>query len=263
MADFNFIYNKELNSRIKANKVQNLGLSADINKESLLKLMPEAFVEPAFQNHKLSNEIIKQSGILIIYNLDWLEDHPLGRAEWIKFFAAFTNQSQKADSIFSEVEARYLKLANQALKYENKPDAIIGTNYKGVWYMPSGNSFKAQLLNDAGVNYHWKNTEKSGSLALNFENVLKEQNDAEFWIDIPFNTKKQLLSVDQSYELFNAFESGNLFNNLKRSKSSGANEYWEYAFVRPDILLNDLVQIFHSDSIDSENLVFYQRLENE
>jgi len=113
------------------------------------------------------------------------------------------------------------------------------------------------------VNYKWKNESNSGSLALNFENVLKNQNNAEFWIDVPFENKSQLSEMDLRYKLFKAYKNSNLFNNLKRSEKSGANDYWEYAFVRPDILLNDLINIFHNDSVTNNDLFFYQRLKDE
>jgi iron complex transport system substrate-binding protein len=38
-----------------------------------------------------------------MFNGDWTEQSPLGKAEWIKFFGAFTDSIQ-ANSVFSEIE---------------------------------------------------------------------------------------------------------------------------------------------------------------
>ena len=49
---------------------------------------------------------IEELGIKVIYNADYLETDPLGKAEWIKLFGALYCREKMADSIFNaEVEA--------------------------------------------------------------------------------------------------------------------------------------------------------------
>ena len=97
-------------------------------------------------------------------------------------------------------------------------------------------------------------------MALNFENVLNDQIKADYWIDVPFKTKSLLISNDEKYGLFNAFKTGEVYHNLKKSNEKGANYYWEYALARPDLLLRDLIVILHSEKLQNDSLIFYQKL---
>lgn len=260
IADISLVYNEKILSQIENGFTENIGQSADVNKEVVLNLHPDYFIKPAFSNKNSFDDIFREAEIQVVYNIDWMEKHPLGRAEWIKFISVFTNQYDKADSIFNKIESNYLELKASVNKKNKMPDVIIGANYKGVWYMPAGNSYKSKILEDAGADYFYKNTINEGSLALNFENVLNEQIKAEFWLDVPYHTKSAMLAADSKYELFDAFKENNLYNNLKQSNKKGANEYWEYAMSRPDILLQDLIVILQSENPNEDSLYFYERL---
>ena len=50
------------------------------------------------------NLIIHQK---IIFNGDWTEKTPLGKAEWIKFFGALYDLDEKASEIFNSIEKEY------------------------------------------------------------------------------------------------------------------------------------------------------------
>lgn len=260
IADTRLVYNKKIIKGLDNKSISDIGLSADVNKEILLHKLPEIFIKPAFKNNNSADNLFRQSGINVVYNIDWMEKHPLGRAEWIKFIAEFTGQSEKADSIFNQIENNYNSLKEKAKTFRNNPKVIIGANYKGVWYMPGGKSYKAKILADAAADYYWKNTDKEGSLALNFENVLSDQINADFWIDIPFKSKSMLISNDEKYGLFKAFKTGEVYHNLKKSNEKGANYYWEYALARPDLLLRDLIVILHPEKLQNDSLIFYQKL---
>ena len=70
-----------------------------------------------------------------------METSPLARTEWIKFVAAFYNKSAEADSIFDQIESRYLEAKKTAASATDKPTVLMNANFKGTWYMPGGKSY--------------------------------------------------------------------------------------------------------------------------
>ena len=51
-----------------------------------------------------------------------------------------------------------------------------------------------------------------------------------------------------------------IYNNPLRTTPEGGNDFWESGAVRPDLILEDLIQVFHYDG--SGNLNYYFRLED-
>jgi iron complex transport system substrate-binding protein len=261
VADGDRLYNKKLRQGIELGSVQVLGNSTSINTEKLLVCNCDIFVQTAFQSVKSTDRALKDAGISVVYNTDWMEHTPLARAEWIKFFGLLTGKYYEADSIFRVIEQNYIALKQLADTLDYKPDVLVGALYKDVWYMPGGNSYKAHLLADAGTAYHWANDSTEGSLALSFETVVANQLNAPVWIDCPFKSKKELLISDDRYAGFDAFKIGSMYHNLKRSNESGGNDYWETGLCRPDEILGDLVRIFHFEELPEGELKYYGRVQ--
>lgn len=107
--------------------------------------------------------------------IEWMETNPLGRAEWIKVLGYLFDKEKEADSIFQMVEKNYLAIKNQTKRQKVRPQILHGEEYNGVWYVAGGQSYIAQIYKDAGADYLWKDNDKTGSLPIDFEMVLKEE----------------------------------------------------------------------------------------
>jgi iron complex transport system substrate-binding protein len=263
LADVNWAYNPAVLAAIENKCVEDIGPSADVNFEILQKLQADVYIRPAYEKDQAWKSDPHTQTIPTFLNLDWRERHPLGRAEWIKVFGMLTDQLNKADSLYQETMNSYLAISKKVTNLSQKPDVLIGANYKGIWYLPSGGSYKSILLEDAGADYHWKNEKQSGSLSLNFENVLQAQGAAPVWIEAPVQTKEALKAIDDRYALFDAYKTDNVFHNLKRSTPAGGNDYWETGVSKPSLILHDLVNILHPGILEDQNLYFYQRLDEQ
>ena len=204
------------------------------------------------EGEKDKNKKLDQTGIPIAIILDHLESSPLARAEWIKFFAAFVNKKELADSLFNKIEKNYLELKKIAKNSSYKPSVFTEIKYSDAWYVPGGNSYVAELIKDANANYIWANDINTGSFPLSFEQVFSKANKAEFWINLSnIKTKKELLGFEDRYREFNAFKVGNLYNNNKNTNALGYSKYWETGMIYPNKILNDLILIFHPELINS------------
>ncbi|GAL75808.1 vitamin B12 ABC transporter [Nonlabens ulvanivorans] len=126
-------------------------------------------------------ESIQKAGIPVIYNGDWIEKHPLGKAEWIKLFGVLYGKEKEADRIFKEIEKEYLETKILAQTLES-PSVIAGATWKDTWYLPYGNSWQGKIIADANGNYIYANTTGTGSLSYNVESVLTDAQNADIWI---------------------------------------------------------------------------------
>lgn len=255
--DIDRIYHAEMKQRIAEQKVIDLGPAVRINQEVLMASNCEALFCTSY-----SEDLEKQSklsNIPSIYIMDWMELSPLGRAEWIKVFGVLLGKKEMADSIFNVIEKDYLFAKKEAMLYSSLPTVLVGANYKGIWYMPGGKSFKATLIRDAGGSYPWFHDGSTGSKALNMEEVLSTFRDADIWIEAPFYSKAAMLNSDPLYSHFKAFKTGKVYNNFG-SANNLANDYWEKAMAQPNILLRDLTHVLHPN--DSDSIILYKKLTN-
>lgn len=249
---------------IEAQKIKEIGKGPQISVEQTLVLKPELLLMFGMGNPKKdADEKIFNSGIPVAITLDHLEEHPLARAEWIKFIAAFFGKEKLADSLFDITEKNYLQLKAMTDTVKYKPTVLTEIKYADAWHVPGGSSFMAHFLKDAGADYIWKNENRFGSIALNFEEVYIKAKDADFWLNffININSKKDLLSYDERYNLFKPYKNGNLFNNTKRSNAKGYSDYYEGGLSNPDELLKDFIKIFHPPLLPEHQLKYYKKIE--
>jgi len=262
-----FPYSKYVSSEktrqlIDSGNITEIGKENSLNTEILLDLEPEIVVGYSVSSADKSLTTIKKAGINVIYNGDWLEETPLGRAEWIKFFGVLFNKEKQADSIFKIIETNYLEAKKIALTAIKKPTILSGAIMsKDIWNLPAGNSFVAQFLKDANLDYLWKNSKGKGSLSLSFESVFDKGVNADFWIAPGyFSTKEQLLNSNQIYTKFKAFENGNIYTPSTKKGTTGGVIYYELAPTRPDLVLKDIIKITNTDLLPDYKMTFFQKM---
>lgn len=262
-----FPYSKYVSSEktrilIDEGKISEIGKEGSLNTEILLDLHPELVVGYSVSSADKSLTTLQKAGIQVVYNGDWLEETPLGRAEWIKFFGVLFDKEQKADSIFKNIEKSYVEAKEIAKKSTRKTTVLSGAIMsKDIWNLPAGESFVAQFLEDANLNYIWKDTKGKGSLSLSFESVFEKGNNAEYWIAPGyFSSKEQLLQSNKLYEKFRAFKEDNMYSpTLKKGKTGGI-IYYELAPTRPDLVLKDLIKITNPELLSNYELTFFEKM---
>lgn len=102
----------------------------------------------------------------------------------------------------------------------------------------------------------------TGSIPLNYEVVYNKAVNAEYWVNLgQYTSLDKLLADDAKYKDFAAFKNGMVYNNNARVNKDGGNDYWQSGVTHPEILLSDLVTIFHPDLMPNQTLVYYQKLQ--
>ncbi len=257
-----FISSPNMRQRIDSGKVRDLGAANGLDIEGLLELSPGLVMAYGMGPQDESLRSLERTGIPVVMNADFLEQNPLGRAEWIKFSALFLNKEREADSVFNAIVEEYESLTKKAAAAGKQPSVFSGVVYNGTWFMPGGNSWATRFFEDAGANYLWKDTEETGSLQLSFESVFDRAQQADYWIGTAnFSSLAALAEADSRYTGLNAWKQGNVFTYTARIGEAGGNEYLELGYSRPDIVLADLIKILHPDLLPGHDLYFYEKLE--
>jgi iron complex transport system substrate-binding protein len=257
-----YISSEKMRKRIDEGKVKELGIDKGMNIEKLFLLKPSMVMGYTMSSDLGQLKKIKDLGIPIVINAEYLEKHPLGRAEWIKFMALFFNKEKEADSVFRYIEKEYLTTQSLAKNASIKPTVMSGVVYGDVWFMPGGKNYAARLLDDAGCNYLWNDTDSNGFLEVSFESVFAKAKGADLWIGVgSFKSLKEAESAEKRYALFKSFKDKNVFTYNTRVGAKGGSEFLELGYLRPDIILKDLVKIAHPDVLPGYEMYFYTKLE--
>ncbi len=245
----------------KEGRIRDVGQGLNINVETVLELMPEVIFTYATGGFRDIHPKLQEAGLKVVVCAEYMEEHPLGRAEWIKFFGLFLKNQKKAATIFNQVKAEYLRLAAMAQTSKTRPTVITNTPFAGRWFMPGGRSFMARFIKDAGGHYIFQGTSTAGSIPMDLELVYLRGKNANYWINTgTWQCIEDVKKTDPRLMDLLSVKARHLFNNNKRVNSQGGNDYWESGVMRPDRILGDLVAIFHQDLLPGHTLYYYQKL---
>jgi iron complex transport system substrate-binding protein len=250
-----YVYDPLILKKYQSGQVIEMGDENSIPVELIITSKSNVLMYSGFGNDFPHEEQLEKIGIICLANYDWREIHPLGKAEWIKLFGYLTRTEKKANHYFSEVEKEYNDLKKIALKLKSKPSLFSGSLAGDTWYSPSGESFNAVLFKDANCNYKYAKTKGTGSIALSFEQIFKDNRLTEFWLNPGVVSKKELLSVQSKFGNFEAFKNDKVF-----SYSHSGNEFWERSAIEPHHVLSDLIHILHPEIKNKRNSYFYRQL---
>jgi iron complex transport system substrate-binding protein len=259
--NFKHINTPEVRDLINAGKLKETGEGPDVNIELLMVLNPDLIMTHGSNSMYDTHPKFLEIGLPVALNASYMERHPLGRTEWMKFIAAFFNKEQEAEVVFQKIADAYETMAATTRNVAVKPTVFVNAPYQGNWWVPGGQSYLAVFLKDAGAAYVWADTTASTSTPVDFEVVYERAIGADFWLNPGgWESLKDGLAVDERFAQFKAFQEGNVYNNNARVNEHGGNDYWESGLANPDVVLADLIKIFHSELVPEHELVYYQKL---
>ncbi|PLX13387.1 MAG: hypothetical protein C0598_03750 [Marinilabiliales bacterium] len=254
VSEANYITIPKITEGISKGSIVELASNGEFYVETALKLNPDLiFYSPYNVNE---SHPLAVTNILMVPYLDFKETTPLGRAEWIKFNAAFFGEENMADSIFNNIESSYNHYVDMAKTAANRPSVLSDKPFAGQWYVPGGKSYIAQLFKDAGADYIWKDDNGVASFPLDYELVFKKAVHADFWRIVgSTNDKPSYEFLEKQNELFTHFDA---FKNKKIIWCDARNTaYFEKGPLEPQVLLADLIYCFHPELMPDYQPVYY------
>ncbi len=251
------IFNPVARQLIDSGHISDLSGEKDLDTEKTLAIAPHIITSYPYGNNQY--ERLQDAGCIVIPFSEYLETHPLGRAEWIIAAGFLTGHLAEATAVFQEIENRYIDLANQiktATDLET-PLVFTGSHANGLWYAPSGDSFMGVFTADAGAQYLFSDRREPGNISLDFEELIVRAMEADYWGKVIFTpgelTLADLRADDVRYAELPAFKKGQVFYC-----NAAETDYFGDAIVQPDVILADLIKIFHPELLPEHEARYFR-----
>ncbi|WP_158729330.1 MULTISPECIES: ABC transporter substrate-binding protein [unclassified Flavobacterium] len=257
----NYISSAKTRKRIDAGLVKNLGQNEKLNVEQLIELEPNLIVSFGINNNNPTLDNLQKSGLKVLIQADWMEQTPLGKAEWLKLYGALFGKEKEAKIIFDTIVKNYKEAQQLVAQKKSTSTVLYGSMYQEQWYIARGNSWVAQFMMDAKANYLWADIKGTGSLSLPFEKILEKARTAKYWIATgSFNTNKEFENSNPHYNQFDALKAKNVYTFESKVGPTGGTVYYELATSRPDLVLKDYIKIFHPELLPNYTFTFAEKL---
>ena len=242
------LFNKDILRRVKEGDIVKIGMEGDFDPELILAANPQVIFISPFKRG--GYDVIQETGITLIPHLGYKELDPLGQAEWIKYVAMFIGKEKEADKLFAEIEQRYLELKQKVAATKERPTVFSGEMHGGNWYAVGGKNHLAQIFRDAGAEYVMKDN-NTGGVPIEYEKMYATAANADYWRilnSFPGDFSYDALKASEPRNaLFKAFKDHHvIYCNMKKTP------YYETSPVSPDVVLADLVAIFHPELMPAD-----------
>ena len=244
-----FVTDSTMRALLAEEKVYDIGTEAAADIERMIQIKPDALLySPYFDGNQGGLNV---TGAVLFPFADYMENTPLGRAEWIRVIGIMAGCEDKADAWFDDIERRYNALSGLCAGVEHRPTVFSDLAFNGQWYVAGGRSYIAKLFADAGADYIWKDNPSTASVPMDAESILAKAQHADYWRVInsnPFPMTYESLSKESPvYPLFDAYKNRQII--VCDILSTG---YFEQSQCEPDLLLADFIYFFHPELLTGE-----------
>ena len=249
VSGLDYISNPDMQAR--RDSIGDVGYEGNINYELLVSLDPDIVLLYGVNGANSMEGKLGELGIPFMYVGDYLEESPLGKAE-----------RENGEKVFAAIPVRYNALKEKvAENVRNFPSVMLNIPYGDSWFMPSTESYAIRLISDAGGDYIYKKNTGNASKPIDLEEAYLLASEADMWLNVGvLNTLDELRKACPKFVDTRCFKTGNVYNNNARVNPAGGNDYFESGVVHPDLVLRDLVKIFHPELVEEE-FVYYKKLE--
>ncbi|WP_170061080.1 ABC transporter substrate-binding protein [Spirosoma aerolatum] len=254
-------YDDTLRQKAQSGAIGQIGYSwlQPPNVEVLLKRQTDLFLMLlANLDYKSSLAKCRQLGIPTAPDFNWAEEHYLGQAEWIKYYALFLNAEAQANALFADIEQHVTDIKKQVAAQPAKPTAIWGYYAGKDRWIIHRKSVETELMADAGLINVFGNPAgplRNSGEPMTAEQLLQEGKTAQHWIIGDIHSAA--LPAATLLNTMQAWRTGQLYHNFKRSKpKANAYDWYGMAVVWPDRVLADLVKLTHPGLLPDHQLYF-------
>ena len=249
VSGIDYISNTYVNEHRYCGEVRDVGYDTNLNFELLASMRPDlVLLYGVTGENTVVTGKLRELGIPYIYVGDYMEESPLGKAEWLMVAAELCNVRDKGAETFRGIAARYnaLKTRIAGAARSPRPKVMLNTPYRDTWFMPSSRSFMVRLIEDAGGEYVYTKNASDTSVAVDLEEAYLLASAADTWINVgPCNTLAELTAQNPKFADVPAVRNRQVFNNNRRQTPAGGSDFWESGVIRPDLVLHDLCAVFN------------------
>ncbi len=247
------IYFEDVAEKLENGKILDVGSSNAPDYEKILSLNPDLVVIYVTEYNENVRRKLEELKIPYIVDSEWRENDPLGRAEWVKFFAALTDREEEAEKYFTRVEKNVLEVKNTG--NSEKPRLIWFSVWKGTVYVPRGESYVAKMAEYANADYVFSDLNGTGSAEITLEDLLLRGSYADVAVYSSYKVKTvdDLLKVDSRLSEIRPVKTGRIYRISE--------DYWQLGLLHTDVVVKDLAAICHPEKFEGYKPRFFVRVE--
>jgi hypothetical protein len=185
-----------------------------------------------------------------------LENHPLGRTEWIKVYGAMLNKEPEAEKIFDE-QVKVLEGIDN--KKTNKTVAFFTILPSGQVMVRKSGDYVSKMINLAGGKYVFRNIgdhkKVRATVTIDMEDFYKQAKSADILIynntiGGTITSISQLEQMNPLMKEFKAVKNGNVWY-------TGQNLYQETTGFGQ--MISDMHKVFVDGNVDSDSLTYLHK----
>ena len=239
----------EVAAMLENGTIADVGPASSPNYERLIALKPDVvfvyFYAGPYGTEAVINRLAQLGMPYVVVN-EFQEQSPLGRAEWIKFFAVFFNATRVAVRIFDAVEARWNSLAALVADLD-RPRVAWFTIFGGILY-PAGPQAR-ELIRLAGGRYAYANYSR-----VDLEVVMKHRNDVDIliWSSYGVSTIQDIVKVEPRLAELRPVILGRVY--------AFSPAFYQLANAYPEKVLEELIWIIHPEVLPPGNFTLFTPL---
>jgi iron complex transport system substrate-binding protein len=257
------VNNQRAGEMIKSGKISGFSNdSGEVNVEKVAASKPDLYLAGGMDGDVVPKLV--ELRIPVVADSAWLEENPLGRAEWLKYEALFLNAEKKAEQAYATIARDYRSTQALASRADERPAVLTGKQHDGTWQRAGGRSYVSAFIRDAGGDYVFADTTDTGTSSVDIETVLARGGEAPFWLNAEmtrgWKSTADIVREDSRFANLEAVREGAVWSPVRRINQAGGNDYWESGVLRPDVVLKDLVAILHPELLPKHEFVYYVRL---
>ena len=254
-----YITSSEVLDKIANQQIADLGQSTSPNVEKIIDLGCDVIIASPFENSGYG--AAEKLGIPIVEAADYMERHPLGRTEWVKFYGLLFGCSDVAEEQFTATCRRYNDLKKTCEGISDRPTVVLERKWGQTWAVPAAGSYVGCLHQDAGAEYVYRDITGTYSVHMSFEQVFDRGGEADYWL-MKYSSGRKMSYEDLKkeylpYTNFKAYKTHNIYgcNTL-------VSTYYDDITLHPDQILADLIHIYHPELLPGYEPKYYFQLED-
>lgn len=246
---------------VREGEVAEVGYDEYVDYETLVSLRPDIVLLYGIQGESPLEKKLAELCIPYAYIGEYVEDNPLGKAEWMVAVGEIAGCRDAAAEAFGPVSQRYNALKDNVVSM-NRPKVMLNLPWSGTWFLPSEGSYMTQLIEDAGGDFVFRGKAGNASVAVDMEEAYLLCSQADIWLNVSgVNTLDELCGRFPQLSGVRSVVKGAVYDNNLRLSPEGGNDFWESGVVRPDLVLQDLIGIIHPEIAADSELTYYRKIE--
>ena len=255
VSGIDYISNPRIRQRRQSGEVGDVGFDTNLDFELLTSMRPDiVLLYGVTGENTIVSGKLRELGIPYIYVGDYVEQSPLGKAEWLMLAAEICDCRAAGADTMKQIAGRYNALKAQIGADAPRPRVMLNTPYRDTWFMPSTRSYMIRLIEDAGGEYVYPENDSDTSVAVDLEEAYLLANDADVWLNVgACNTLGELTAQNPKFAGVSSVRNRRVWNNNRRQTPAGGSDFWESGVVRPDRILSDLIVAFRTANTAAAN----------